>query len=199
MRRRSSRSRSRRGRGRGSRRISEVGCLLACRGIGSCCFGVVLSWWVWFVCLSMGLCVCCVVVYFLPLFGGCLVLFRRLPPHTNRSFSFPFSFFISWVWICLRRATGCENCLLISSCVDRSSAEVDEGYVGYFDMRDLGLRNGFIFSDIGRLQSIVMLAHDAGRAWGCLGWNTMSGCGMATMSDDLMMSFLGLFINRYTM
>jgi hypothetical protein len=28
--------------------------------------------------------------------------------------------------------------LLISSCVDRSSSEVDEGYVGYFDMRDMG-------------------------------------------------------------
>lgn len=26
-----------------------------------------------------------------------------------------------------------------------------------------------------------------------------SGCDMATMSDDVMMSFFGLFINRYTM
>lgn len=94
---------------------------------------------------------------------------------------------------------GVRTRLLISSCVDRSSSEVDEGDVGYFDMRDLGSRSGFTFSDIRRLQSIVILAHDAGQAWGCLGWNTMSGCGMATMSDDLMMAFLGLFINRYTM
>jgi hypothetical protein len=91
------------------------------------------------VCLSVCLCVyvlvwCCTFSS-LWLFGSGLATHPYILIGRFVSF-FPVSFLVGmdlfWLdhWV--------SGLLLISSCVDRSSSEVDEGYVGYFDMRDMG-------------------------------------------------------------